>query len=438
METIVPVPINPLSAPRGVRLVDELTGKPAALEINLGGVHFYYATKQSFYLDWEGVLCALAPMYAELAASGGVVGTQSERAVQNARNLEIQNMMTVICDHAAQHHLVRKRFELAIPAGLRGLRLLISLHGDSSVKLIPTYLQLAEANLGLGRHIQADDFLSKCNWVVLRCPSTPNRLRGRLHRNYGRLFAFQGDSAAAVAAFAKDVFFTSLAVGPESVDVCAALFLMEQVFQAQGRLEAALAMADKVVDIYYKHLLSATSAIAAALGLDFSKAPPEQLLRLKGHTPPEQQQFRGAAEAAVALPPASYPQAAALLQRDDRLARGCRLSEEQAVEALEMLAAIAGIREGQLGAGHVATGEAKFTWALVHLDGGDASAAAALLREALGVFTQQLGAEHPSSLEASRLLAAMAVEGHVVEEPQQQGQEPAADAIAPALAVSSQ
>jgi hypothetical protein len=222
-------------------------------------------------------------------------------------------------------------------------------------------------------------------------------------------------------------------------------------------------MADKVVDIYYKHLLSATSAIAAALGLDFSKAPPEQLLRLKGHTPPEQQQFRGAAEAAVALPPASYPQAAALLQvrreqlrsfththtqrpppsraelqRDDRLARGCRLSEEQAVEALEMLAAIAGIREGQLGAGHVATGEAKFTWALVHLDGGDASAAAALLREALGVFTQQLGAEHPSSLEASRLLAAMAVEGHVVEEPQQQGQEPAADAIAPALAVSSQ
>jgi hypothetical protein len=105
--------------------------------------------------------------------------------------------------------------------------------------------------------------------------------------------------------------------------------------------------------------------------------------------------------------------AAALLQRDDRLSRGCRLSEEQAVEALEMLAAIAGIREGQLGPEHVATGEAKFTWALVQLDGGDAGAAAALLKDALAIFTAQLGAEHPSSLEASRLLTAMASEGHV-------------------------
>ena len=61
------------------------------------------------------------------------------------------------------------------------------------------------------------------------------RLRGRLHRNYGRLFAFQGDSTAAAAAFAKDVFYTSLAVGPESVDVCAALFLMEQVGSTSGR-----------------------------------------------------------------------------------------------------------------------------------------------------------------------------------------------------------
>ena len=56
-------------------------------------------------------------------------------------------------------------------------------------------------------------------------------------------------------------------------------------------------------------------------------------------------------------------------QRDDRLARGCRLSEEQAVEALEMLAAVAGIREAQLGGSHIATGEAKFTLALVQLDG---------------------------------------------------------------------
>ena len=230
-----------------------------------------------------------------------------------------------------------------------------------------------------------------------------------MHRNYGRLYAFQGNAEAAIDAFAKaslslrrwprgrgergatsllsppiatsplpsqDVFHTSLAAGPESVDVCAALFLMEQarrrrggekegagrpypctacsgsgqlahltppaplpqMFQSQQRVDAALAMADKVVDVYYKHLLSTRSAIAAALELDFSQTPPETLLRQRlgggaatqAHhqhhvpsppsSPPARSPLRGggggaaAVAAAVALPAPTHPQAAALLQ----------------------------------------------------------------------------------------------------------------------------
>ena len=143
------VPVNPLSAPRGVRLLDELSGKPATLEWAVGGsTRFYYATHASFQTDWDGVLCALAPLYAELAAANDTVGTQAERAAQAVRISEIQQHMVAICEHAAQHHLVRKRFELAIPAALRGLRLLIGLHGDASVRLLPAYLQLAEGGCG--------------------------------------------------------------------------------------------------------------------------------------------------------------------------------------------------------------------------------------------------------------------------------------------------
>ena len=149
------VPVNPLSAPRGVRLVDELSGKPATLEWIVGsGTRFYYASQTSFQTDWDGVLCALAPLYAELAAVHDTVGTQAERALQAVRVHAIQQQMVAICELAAQHHLVRKRFELAVPAALRGVRLLTALHGESSPRLLPAYLQLAEGARARGGGIE--------------------------------------------------------------------------------------------------------------------------------------------------------------------------------------------------------------------------------------------------------------------------------------------
>jgi len=56
------------------------------------------------------------------------------------------------------------RQELAIPGAVQAISFIRELDGDGAMDLVPPYLLLAEANLGLGRFQQADEFLSLANW----------------------------------------------------------------------------------------------------------------------------------------------------------------------------------------------------------------------------------------------------------------------------------
>ena len=60
------------------------------------------------------------------------------------------------------------------------------------MEMVPPYLLLAEANLGLGRFKQAEEFLSLANWSVLKNPGCSNAVRSQLHRNFGKLYSAQG------------------------------------------------------------------------------------------------------------------------------------------------------------------------------------------------------------------------------------------------------
>ena len=50
------------------------------------------------------------------------------------------------------------------------------------IELVPCYLLLAEANLGLGRHKQAEEYLSLANWSILKNPDCSNRTKSQLYR----------------------------------------------------------------------------------------------------------------------------------------------------------------------------------------------------------------------------------------------------------------
>ena len=192
------------------------------------------------------------------------------------------------------------------------------------MEMVPPYLQLAEANLGLGRFQQAEEFLSLANWSVLKNPDCSNAIRSQLHRNFGKLYSAQGKLDQALQELAKDIYCSSLEVGPEHVDTSAGYYHMALVFFTQHRLENALAFYDKVVDIWYKFLAS--------------------------------------------------------VRNDTELAQS--LSESQLQEGMEMLNNILTTRMKLLGTNHIATGEAKYTLGLLHLFMGSKKPAQEAMRSA--------------------------------------------------------
>jgi len=419
--------LNPLSVPRGGRLGDGLTGGPAKFVATLEGGTYYYATLESQKLDYEGVLHRIAPAMAELSTILGTVGTSVERAGNAKRTRALQTEVAGVCKAVAQHLLAAKSFELAIPSALRGLRTLIALHGDGAVELVPAYLVLAEVNLGLGRVAQSEGFLSTANYILVKHPGASNELRSRMHRNFGRVYAAQGNNAAALASFTRDIYFAAMALGPEHTTASIGYFFLAQVFAAQGDMEAALALFDKVVDIWYKQLLHAKSAIAAALGIDFAASPPEARLAAAAavaaaaaaSSEPSSKAAGattrlGATTSATSLsatssapppsPSAAATAAAAPADAGDAAGGSHQLTEMQVVEGLEMLDFICKVRETQLGADHIATAECKYTRAPVFVDGCRYSEAVPYVEAALGTFTAALGEGHTTTQELARLL----------------------------------
>ena len=212
--------------------------------------------------------------------------------------------------------------------------------------MVPPYLQLAEANLGLGRFQQAEEFLSLANWSVLKNPDCSNAIRSQLHRNFGKLYSAKGKLDEALQELAKDIYCSSLEVGPEHVDTSAGYYHMASIFYTQHRIENALAFYDKVVDIWYKFLAS--------------------------------------------------------VRNDTELAES--LSESQLQEGMDMLNFILQTRMKLLGQGHIATGEAKYTLGLLYLFMGDKKMAHDCISTACEIYTKHLGPEHPSTRDVLEVL----------------------------------
>ena len=61
------------------------------------------------------------------------------------------------------------------------------MNGEDHLDLVGPFLILAEVNLGTGGLTQAENYLSRANWIVLKNPDASNALRSKLHRNFGKL-----------------------------------------------------------------------------------------------------------------------------------------------------------------------------------------------------------------------------------------------------------
>jgi hypothetical protein len=103
------------------------------------------------------------------------------------------------------------RFEAAVPAALASLKLAIEVHGPRNVELIPSYLILAEASLGLKQLNQCWEYLSQAQYTVLQQPEqAPLSITSQLARNMAQLSIAKKDYDEATRHLANDVRIQSM------------------------------------------------------------------------------------------------------------------------------------------------------------------------------------------------------------------------------------
>ncbi|KAJ3026103.1 UNVERIFIED_CONTAM: Zinc finger MYND domain-containing protein 12, partial [Siphonaria sp. JEL0065] len=139
----------------------------------------------------------------------------------------------------AYKKLFEGQYVLAIPAALQALRFSMDVYGQDGIELVPSYLLLGEASIGLKQYPQAEDYLSLAKWAILKAPDCEHWIRSQMHRNFGMLYASQEEYGEALTQLAQDIYYASLEKGPENILVLGGFFQLGNVFHKQGKLEQA-------------------------------------------------------------------------------------------------------------------------------------------------------------------------------------------------------
>jgi len=296
----------------------------------------------------------LCPLLGPLRSKPPIVGSEEERARrQNTVNVSLRALVDLTKSQAIQF-LEAKKFKLAIPGALQALKFARDVYGDGHIELVPSYVLLAEAHLGLSNLAQTEEYLSLANYSVLKNPDCSNLIRSQLHRDFGKLYLLKGEHQTALKHMANGIYYSSLELGPEHVDTAVGYYHCASIFFEMRRVEQGLAFFDKVVDIWYKYL-------------------------------------------------------ATLQHKTD--AGG--LEPSQTTKACEILEKIYTTRKQYLGPEHIATGEAIYTLGLLHLFMGSTADAIQRVAEAGKIYDSQLGADHPSTKDVQQVLQQLQAAGGV-------------------------
>jgi tetratricopeptide (TPR) repeat protein len=347
--------LNTLAFPKGKHPKCELTNVAATVQCETPYITLYYATREHAEQAWHGIMNKIVPLIGPLRENAGIIGSEEDRAKREYTLNMSKRALVELCEQEASKFLASGRHELAIPGAIQALSFLKELHGDGAMEMVSSYLLLAEANLGLGRFQQADEFLSLANWSVLQNPECSNKVRSKLHRNFGKLYSAQGKLNEALVELSKDIYCSSLEVGPEHVNTSAGYYYMASIFYTQHRIENALAFYDKVIDIWYKFVAAARTDVDLAQSL----------------------------------------------------------SSSQLSEGVDMVSFILQTRAKLLGINHIATGEARYTLGLLHIVRADYQEARECISAACDIYGKHLGSEHPSTRDVLNVLL------QINQEPQQ-------------------
>lgn len=124
-----------------------------------------------------------------------------------------------------------------------------------ALQMFPLYLLAAQANLGLRRAKQCENYLGLACWISSKYPEqTTNIMSSQLHRLYGQMYSLQSRYDKALESFAEDIFCCSQEYGPLDVRTSLGFYNMGKVFEAEGGQSAALSNHAMVVRIWINAL----------------------------------------------------------------------------------------------------------------------------------------------------------------------------------------
>ncbi|XP_040009499.1 zinc finger MYND domain-containing protein 12 [Xiphias gladius] len=244
--------IIPLALPKGSEKLCELCQRGARLQCAKCQVTFYCDAEHQ-QADWVGIHERICQLLIPIRTPS----TPTLLSLQRAGNIEVQLKkaeLIEICRLVAQSKLWEGKHREALPAAQFCLRCSIDVLGSSTVQLVPAYLLLAEANMGLGNLAPVAELLSQAEWAVLKSPECGHAVHHRLHRSLGRLHTATGNLEAALLNFANDIYFASEEYGPDSTVTCGGYFLMADVFAKQGKMAIARSLYSKVANTWHCHL----------------------------------------------------------------------------------------------------------------------------------------------------------------------------------------
>uniref|UniRef100_A0A8C5DKE1 MYND-type domain-containing protein n=1 Tax=Gouania willdenowi TaxID=441366 RepID=A0A8C5DKE1_GOUWI len=234
--------IFPLTFSKGNKKLCELCQRPAHLQCNQCQVTYYCGVKHQ-QTDWVGIhqrICQfLVPLHAKTA-----FGLQKLS----------QQELIEICKCEVQIKLSERKHLEALPAAHLCLRYSKEVYGPNTMELVPVYLLLAEANMGLGNLSLVREFLSQAELVVSENPDCGHGVHQQLCRNLGHLHALSGHLDAALHYFANDVYHSSEEYGLDSTCTCTGLFLLADVFDKQGNTAVVRSMYSEVAQVWHRLL----------------------------------------------------------------------------------------------------------------------------------------------------------------------------------------
>jgi hypothetical protein len=152
-----------------VKLVCETTGAPATVQLITPYLTLYFATRPDAEIAWAGILHKIVPLLGPIRTAPAVIGSEEERQ-RRQYTLEVSKRALIdLTKNEAANLLARGQYQLSIPGAQQSMAFIKDVHGDQSVELVPAYLLLAEANLGLRRYKAAEEFLSvRSQWLDAR------------------------------------------------------------------------------------------------------------------------------------------------------------------------------------------------------------------------------------------------------------------------------